>query len=88
MKFYIYSNKEYADKDLTRLSTVIKKLFKDAEVEVGKGKLAKYKQERLEAEGGFVLKSEDVLGSTNKQTAYNIVKATNVGISERVLDTL
>lgn len=88
MKFYIYSTKENVDKDLERLEKLVKKLFKNCEVETSKVRLPKYKQDKLESEGTFVLKVEDILLSNNKETAYVIMGICNIGVSEKVLNTL
>ncbi|RPI82646.1 MAG: hypothetical protein EHM34_06605 [Nitrosopumilales archaeon] len=84
MKFYIYSINE-SEKEVKRVSTLVRKLYKLAEIEEGKGKLGKYRLDKMVQEGTFVIKTEDIVG---RDSAYVIMGMTGIGVSERVLNSL
>lgn len=87
MNFYVYSLSEH-DKDIKRVANIIRKLYKDSTVEESKGKLGKYKLDKMAQEGTLVIKTEDVLGGSNKDVALAIVGIAGVGVSEKVLNSI
>ncbi len=87
MKFYIYSLGEH-DKDVKRVANIVRKLYKSAEIEESKSKLGKYKLEKMAQDGVFIVKTEDVLGGSNKDIALALIGIANMGVSEKVLNSI
>ncbi len=87
MKFYIYTNRVSNDL-LNRFGLILKKLYPSADIEVGKSKPTKMKQDKLDSELAYMLKAEDFVETSNLKTAVKIMDVTGVGVSESVLQKL
>lgn len=87
MKFYIYTNKQ-TDDELLLVEKVVLKLFPDAQIEKGKSKPGKYKEEKLLAEKAHVLKAEDYYSKNKREVANKLLELLGVGVSEKVLSRL
>ena len=83
MKFLIYSEKNM--KKLASTKNLLMGVFPDSEIKTVGGK--NYKSQKVD-EGFLPIRLENFLSATDKDTVRKFCTEANVGISERVIESL